>query len=201
MFRSLSTVVLLLLFALPGVAYAQNTGKLSGRVTDADTGDPLIGANVYLPAVQRGAATDIDGNYTILGIPVGLYDITFSYTGYQSQTQTDVELSQGRTRVVDVELSGESLGEVVVEYQRPLIQQDAIGVPKVVTGADIQNLPVRGVESVASIQAGVVSNDGSGTLNIRGGRGEARYSRLSAWSASGSSPWPPCGPSGRSNPG
>ena len=172
MFRSLSTVVLLLLFALPGVAYAQNTGKLSGRVTDADTGDPLIGANVYLPAVQRGAATDIDGNYTILGIPVGLYDITFSYTGYQSQTQTDVELSQGRTRVVDVELSGESLGEVVVEYQRPLIQQDAIGVPKVVTGADIQNLPVRGVESVASIQAGVVSNDGSGTLNIRGGRGE-----------------------------
>ncbi|WP_420455399.1 TonB-dependent receptor domain-containing protein [Rubrivirga sp.] len=164
--------MLLLLFALPGVALAQNTGKLSGRVTDAGTGDPLIGANVYLPDVQRGAATDIDGNYTILGIPVGQYDITYSYTGYQSETITDVELSQGRTRTLDVELSSESLGEVVVEYERPLIQADAIGVPKVVTGEDIQNLPVRGVESVASIQAGVVSNDGSETLNIRGGRGE-----------------------------
>ncbi|WP_095509812.1 TonB-dependent receptor domain-containing protein [Rubrivirga marina] len=172
MFRSLSTAVLLLLFALPGVALAQNTGKLSGRVTDADTGDPLIGANVYLADIQRGAATDIDGNYTILGIPVGQYDIQYSYTGYQSELITGVELSQGRTRVVDVELSSESLGEVVVEYERPLIQADAIGVPKVVTGEDIQNLPVRGVEGVASIQAGVVSNDGSGTLNIRGGRGE-----------------------------
>jgi len=172
MFRSLSTAVLLLLFALPGVAHAQNTGKISGRVTDADTGDPLIGANVYLADIQRGAATDIDGNYTILGIPVGQYDIQYSYTGYQAETITGVEISQGRTRVVDVELSSESLGEVVVEYERPLIQQDAIGVPKVVTGEDIQNLPVRGVESVASIQAGVVSNDGSSTLNIRGGRGE-----------------------------
>ena len=172
MFRSLSTAVLLLLLALPGVALAQNPGKLSGRVTDADTGDPLIGANVYLADVQRGAATDTDGNYTILGIPVGEYDIQYSYTGYQSQTLTGVELSQGRTRTVDIELSPQSIGEVVVEYERPLIQRDAIGVPKVVTGADIQNLPVRGVSNVAAIQAGVVNNDGSGTLNIRGGRGE-----------------------------
>ena len=74
MFRSLSTVVLLLLFALPGVAYAQNTGKLSGRVTDADTGDPLIGANVYLPAVQRGAATDIDDWLCSDGVPGLLVD-------------------------------------------------------------------------------------------------------------------------------
>ncbi len=172
MFRSLSTVVLLLLFALPGVALAQNTGKLSGRVTDSGTGDPLIGANVYLPDVQRGAATDIDGNYTILGIPVGQYDIQYSYTGYEGQTLTGVEISQGRTRTVDIDLSSQSIGEVVVEYERPLIQADAIGVPKVVTGADIQNLPVRGVANVAAIQAGVVNNDGSGDLNIRGGRSE-----------------------------
>ena len=172
MFRSLSTAVLLLLLALPGVALAQNTGKLSGRVTDAETGDALIGANVYLADIQRGAATDIDGNYTILGIPVGEYDVQYSYTGYQTQTVTGVEVSQGRTRTVDIELAPESLGEVVVEYERPLIQRDAIGVPKVVTGEDIQNLPVRGVSSVAAIQAGVVSNDGSSTLNIRGGRGE-----------------------------
>lgn len=172
MFRSLSTAVLLLLFALPGVASAQNTGKLSGSVTDAETGDPLIGANVFIADIQRGAATDIDGNYTILGIPVGQYDIQYSYTGYQTETLTGVEISQGRTRNVDITLSSASIGEVVVEYERPLIQRDAIGVPKVVTGADIQNLPVRGVSSVAAIQAGVVSNDGSGTLNIRGGRGE-----------------------------
>ena len=172
MIRSLSTAVLLLLFALPSVALAQNTGKLSGRVTDAQTGDALIGANVFLPALARGAATDIDGNYTILGIPVGQYDITYSYTGYQAETITGVEISQGRTRQVDVELGSTIIGEVVVEYERPLIQQDAIGVPKVVTGEDIANLPVRGVGDVAAIQAGVVSGSGDGGLNIRGGRTE-----------------------------
>ncbi|MEM1116654.1 MAG: TonB-dependent receptor [Bacteroidota bacterium] len=164
--------MLLLLFALPSVAHAQNVGKLSGRVTDAATGDPLIGANVFLPAISRGAATDVDGNYTILGIPVGEYDIQYSYTGYQSQTIDGVEISQGRTRTLDIQLSGTEIGEVIVEYERPLIQRDAIGVPKVATGQDIQNLPVRGVTSVAAIQAGVVNNEGSGTLNIRGGRGE-----------------------------
>ena len=172
MFRSPSTLVLLLLLAmLPGVALAQNTGKLAGLVTDASTGEPLIGANVFLPEIQRGAAADLDGNYVILGIPVGQYTVQISFAGYETQTTTGVEISSGRTRQLDAQLSN-SLGEVVVEYERPIIQRDAIGVPKVVTGEDIQNLPVRGVQDVAAIQSGVVSNDGSGTLNIRGGRGE-----------------------------
>ncbi|MEL6616108.1 MAG: carboxypeptidase-like regulatory domain-containing protein, partial [Bacteroidota bacterium] len=173
MFRSPSTLVLLLLLAfLPGIALAQNTGKLAGRVTDASTGETLLGANVFLPEIQRGAATDIDGNYVILGIPVGTYTVQFSFAGLQPRTVTDVEISAGRTRTLDADLQPTDIGTVEVVYERPLIQNDAIGVPKVVTGADIQNLPVRGVQSVAAIQAGVVTNDGSGTINARGGRGE-----------------------------
>lgn len=171
MFRSLSTAVLLLLLALPGVALAQNTGKLSGRVTDAITGEPLIGANVFLADLQRGASTNVDGAYDILGLTVGQFDVRVSYSGYETQTISGVEISSGRTRTLDVQLRSTSLGEVIVEYERPLIQRDAIGVPKVLTGADIANLPVRGVQNVAAIQGGVVSNDGSNTLNIRGGRG------------------------------
>ena len=174
MFRKLSTYVLFLLLALPGVALAQNTGKLAGQVIDATTGDPLPGAQVVVDGTSLGAATDLDGNYVILGIPVGQYDVEARFVGFETERRTGVEVSAGRTRNLDFALGEDTaqLDEVVVEYERPIIQRDAIGVPRVITGEDLQNLPVRGVTSVTAIQAGVASQDGSSTLNIRGGRGE-----------------------------
>ncbi|NNF56741.1 MAG: carboxypeptidase-like regulatory domain-containing protein, partial [Rhodothermaceae bacterium] len=88
MFRKLSTYVLFLLLALPGVALAQNTGKLSGQVTDATTGDPLPGAQVVVDGTQLGAATDLDGNYVILGIPVGQYDVEARFVGFETERRT-----------------------------------------------------------------------------------------------------------------
>ena len=170
MFRSLSTVVLLALLALPGVALAQGTGTVAGRIVDAQTGETLIGANVRVEGTTLGAATNIDGEYRIIGIPVGEYAVTASYTGYSAVTIEDVSINNGYTRQLDFELSGAELGEVVVEYERPLIQNDAIGAPRVISGDDIQNLPVRGVANVAALQSGVVSTAGSSDLFIRGGR-------------------------------
>ena len=171
MFRSLSALALLLLLALPGVAMAQNTGKLAGTVTD-DTGETLPGATVFLPEIQRGAATDIDGNYTILGIPVGVYEVQFSSVGFQGQTISDVQISRDRTRQLDIALTtGQELTEIVVEYERPIISPDA-SAARVVSGEDIENLPVRGPSAVASLAAGVVSESGSSDLYVRGGRDE-----------------------------
>ncbi|MEM6328186.1 MAG: von Willebrand factor type A domain-containing protein [Bacteroidota bacterium] len=125
-------VVLLLVLALP--ASAQTTGTLSGQVTDAMTGETLVGANVFLPEIQRGTATDIDGNYVILGIPVGTYTVQFSFAGYETKEITQVEITAGRTRALDVSLGGATLGAVEVVYERPLIQNDAIGVAMVRSG-------------------------------------------------------------------
>lgn len=172
MLRKWGTIVLLLL-ATPMFALAQNTGKLSGKVIDSDTGDSLPGAQVLLIGTQRGTVTDIDGNYVVLGIPSGTYDVQFSFVGYQTVTVTGVEIISNRTREQDASLSaGVELDEIVVEYERPLIQKDAIGVPKTVTAETIASLPVRGVSNIAALQGGVVSEETSSTLNIRGGRGE-----------------------------
>ena len=171
MYRKWSTTVLLALL-LPITAWAQSSGKLTGRVTDAATGEGLPGANVIIVGTQIGTATDVDGNYTIIGVPVGTYTIRGSFVGYTDVTVEGVDINSGYTRELNFELQeGQLLQDVVVEYQRPLIQKDALGSPRVVTGEDIQNLPVRGVANVAALQAGVVNNEGSGTLNIRGGRG------------------------------
>ena len=172
MFYKLSTLVLFLMLAAPGVAFAQGTGTLAGTVVD-DLGDPLPGANVQLGGTTLGAATDFDGNYRIIGVPVGNYDVTASFVGYQEVTISGVDVSSGYTRELNFELSeGETLDEIVVSYQRPIIQKDAIGVPKVISGEDIENLPVRGVAGVAALQGSVVSESGTDDLFIRGGREE-----------------------------
>ncbi|MDE2835566.1 MAG: carboxypeptidase-like regulatory domain-containing protein [Bacteroidota bacterium] len=171
MLRRWSVLVLAALL-LPVTAWAQNTGKIAGMVTDASTGDPMPGATVVIEGTTLGAAADSDGNYFMIGVPVGSYTVRASFVGFQTSTLVNVAISAGYTRELDFELEpGVELEEIVIEYERPLIQQDALGVPKVVDAEEIVNLPVRGAAEVAKIQAGVVSKEGSGTLNIRGGRG------------------------------
>lgn len=166
-------MLVLALLVTPMLVLAQNTGKVAGVITDGETGDPLPGASVVLLGTQLGTISDVDGNYFIIGVPVGSYDVQASFVGYGTQSVSGVEVSSGYTREINFTLTpGLQLDEIVVEYERPMIQKDAVGVPKIVTGEDIVNLPVRGAAAVAAIQAGVVNKEGSGTLNVRGGRGE-----------------------------
>ncbi len=166
--RCVTTVFVLLV--MPAAALAQNTGKLSGVVTDADTGEPLPGANVVLVGTLLGTASDIDGNYFVIGVPVGTYDVTASFVGYQAQTISDVEINAGYTRELNFSLApGAELEEIVVEYERPIIQKDAIGAPRVMNSDELVLLPIRGVANVASLQSGVVTSEGTG-LFVRGGR-------------------------------
>ena len=53
---------------------AGTDGTIRGKVTDVD-GAPLPGANIYVPIVGSGAAADMEGNYIILNIPGGEYDV------------------------------------------------------------------------------------------------------------------------------
>ncbi len=174
MFRSLSTLVLLLLFALPGLALAQGTGTLAGRVADAQTGETLPGANVRIEGTTLGAATNAEGQYRIIGVPIGTYTVTASFIGYQAESTEGVDINNGYTRDLSFELStGEELeGIDVTAYRQPLIQRDAISGGRVTTGEDLENLPIRGVAAVTALQGGVVSTEGTSSLNIRGGRAE-----------------------------
>lgn len=161
----------LALLVTPVMVSAQITGKISGVVTDGESGDPLPGASVVVLGTTLGTITDVDGNYFIIGIPIATYDVQASFVGYGTSTVSSVEISAGYTRELNFTLSpGVELDEIIVEYERPLIQKDAIGVPQVVSAEDIQNLPVRGAANLAALQAGAVSTETSSNLYIRGGR-------------------------------
>lgn len=165
-----------ILFAQMGV------GKITGNVTDAVTKEPLIGANIVILNTNLGAATDIDGNYYILNITPGTYDVKVSYVGYASKTIQEVRVVGNITYELNIELSTDfSLPEIIVEDKK-LFESKATNTVKVVDADQISRMPVRGVANISSLQAGVVVLEGSGgqsgnaSINVRGGRsGEVLY--------------------------
>lgn len=172
----LSTVFTVFILTFPLLAQT-GVGKISGKVVDADTREPLIGANIIIINTNLGAATDIEGNYFILNITPGTYDVKVSYVGYAPKTIQDVRVVANITYELNVELSTDfTLPDVVVEGKK-LFEEKATNTVKVIDADQISKLPVRGVSNLASLQSGVVIKEGSGgqdgnaTINIRGGRG------------------------------
>lgn len=78
-------------------SWGQTTdGSITGRVFDAVTREPLPGANVLVLGTTLGAATDIDGNFTVRSVPPGTYRVQASVIGYSSFIATDVSVASGR---------------------------------------------------------------------------------------------------------
>ncbi|RMG80916.1 MAG: SusC/RagA family TonB-linked outer membrane protein [Bacteroidetes bacterium] len=161
---------LLLFFAIGMTSFASAQRTISGTVTDADSGDPLIGANVLVVGTSSGTVTDIDGSYT-LTVPEGATEIEVSYTGYATQ-----RIALGASNVLDVALSaGELLDEVVVVGYGTTTRKQVTSAVQSVKAEDFNqgnvNDPIQLVQGkVAGLSISTVGNDpnGSATLRLRG---------------------------------
>lgn len=163
-------VCLLLPLGAP-VAFASTTGKLSGRVVDQAKA-PLAGVNVAIPGARLGAVTDIDGRYTVIGIPAGTYVVKVSLLGYRPTAIQEVIVSADHTTPLDVTLTTApvAMPEVIVTAKRPVVDLTRTSTVASVERKQIVNLPVQELQDVVNLQAGVV--DG----HFRGGRlGEVQY--------------------------
>ena len=78
--------VFLALAIVSALALAGETGKIRGKITDSQTGEVLIGANVIVVGTSWGGTTDVDGMFVILNVPPGTYTLKASFLGYQSIT-------------------------------------------------------------------------------------------------------------------
>jgi len=110
---------------LPGILFGAN-GKVTGRVYDADTREPLPGANVVIDYIlmdgkevlleaKPGAAADREGYYVILNVPPGTYNIRASMIGYRTLTQEHVRVNADRTITLDFALTATVLEQAAVE--------------------------------------------------------------------------------------
>ena len=151
----------LLLWAL--VAFSTNLFaqdiKITGTVTDAQYGDPLIGVSVLVPGSSIGAVTDLDGRYSLTVRPTDK-QLSFSYTGYTSLL---VEIN-GRTEI-NVRLNEQTdlLREVVVVGYGTQKKSDLTGAVSSVRGADLTKIPSPSAEQALQGKvAGVQVSSASG---------------------------------------
>lgn len=143
-------LLLLFAFLMIGVqVYSQQT--VSGTVTDAESGDPLIGASIMLEGTTTGTVTDFDGQYTLSVLPDAT--LVFSYTGYTTQR---IKLTEGQT-VLNLGLSsGVLFDEVVVTGYATERKKDLLGAIAIIDMEEIQDVANPNVlQSVQGRTAGV----------------------------------------------
>ncbi|MBM4166555.1 MAG: TonB-dependent receptor [Ignavibacteria bacterium] len=160
------------LFAI--VTLAGITGKIRGKVIDNESKQPIAGVSILILGTKMGAATNIEGEYYILNVPVGEYKLRSSSIGYNALTVQDVHVSADLTTEINFSLVSEAVEvkEVVITAERPLIQQDVTASVSIVEAEQLQALPVTSFSEAMVLSTGFVeSKNGNGEgIHLRGGR-------------------------------
>lgn len=149
-------VIFLFIFVGFNWSWAQTSGKIAGQVTDAENGGPLPGVNVIVEGTDLGAATNANGQYSILNVPPGEHNIAASIIGYATVTKTGVEVNIGLTARQDFQMEVEAITgqEIVVEAARPIVQADVSGTERNIDPAELTSAPYKAMEDVLSAQVG-----------------------------------------------
>jgi hypothetical protein len=166
------------LFFLLGVIsttlYAQEH-SISGKITDATTGETLFGVNVIIPELNRGTVTNAYGFYS-LSVPDGPHAISFSYLGYEIINKS-VDISENQTINIALEEVSEQLEQVVLssvgKKARDKIKTPQMSVTKL-SATTIKNAPVVlgevDILKTITLLPGVTNaGEGSSGFNVRGG--------------------------------
>ncbi|MHB8338940.1 MAG: carboxypeptidase-like regulatory domain-containing protein, partial [Ignavibacteriaceae bacterium] len=95
------TTILTILFTTIGLS---QTGKIAGRVMDGSGKEPLPFVNVIVQGTSLGAASDINGYYSIIGLAPGTYTVKASSIGYITSAVTNVRVSIDLTTQIDFKL-------------------------------------------------------------------------------------------------
>jgi hypothetical protein len=109
----LKKILTFLLFLGSFTTFAQEKFTISGTISEADTGETLIGVNVIIPSLQTGTVTNQYGYYSIT-LPKGDYEIVYSSIGFASQ-KIQISLSENIKKDLELATDTESLDEVVIE--------------------------------------------------------------------------------------
>jgi hypothetical protein len=172
----------LLILMLASFAAEAQTGTIKGFVYDRRTGEPLIYTNVGLQGTSYGAQTDLNGYYSITGIPVGGYTLFTTQLGFDTATAA-VDITSGGLITKNLQLnpkgqlggtSGIQLKDVQVTSRKTEQLTQIRAGTTTITPRDIKLLPSAGGEpdlaQFLQVTPGVVfTGDQGGQLYIRGG--------------------------------
>lgn len=166
-------IMLLLCLLLPGWA-KEEPGKLTGRVVDKATLQPLEGVNVVVQGTGQGTATDEDGTFVILNLLPGSYNCGFYYLGYKTVLKNNIIINPHRTTTLEIKmepdiLKGETVEVTASYFEKP---REAVVSTRTVDFEEIRRDPGSSLDIQRVMQAlpAVVSgSDQNNEIIVRGG--------------------------------
>ena len=133
------TLFILMLFVATMSLFGQ-TGRVTGIVRDAESGETLIGVAVYEPKLKVGVTTNEKGKYEI-SLPEGNHQLQFSYVGFDTYTTSvtvgqkpktmNVKLQPVMTKLKEVEITGQKSDRNVSEMAMSVQRLDMITIKKI----------------------------------------------------------------------
>ncbi len=144
MLKKLLFNLLLLMVLVPCAVLAQS-GTLTGEITDDRTGDPLPGVNIFVQELERGAATNLDGEYSIENMPYGTYNLRITFVGYSTLMQ-QVEINSPSTEL-NIQIAEDILG-----LQEIIVTGQGSGVERQRLSSNVTSISARQIDRVPTVQ-------------------------------------------------
>ncbi|MCM3879436.1 MAG: carboxypeptidase regulatory-like domain-containing protein [Vicinamibacterales bacterium] len=176
MFRSFGGALAILL-SLNTLAFAQGTGELVGRVTDASGGVlpavTVTATNVATKNTRSTVSTDT-GDYTFTLLPIGSYTVKIELQGFQT-VNAKVDLSTGDRARVDAKMTIGTVEEsVMVTGEAPLLQTDTSTVSSLINEKTVQDAPIPGRNIIRMVQLIPGASEGALSSLANGTRPDER---------------------------
>ncbi len=146
------------------------TATITGVIKDKKDNSELIGVSVLIKGTSFGAATDLNGRFTIKNVRPGEYTLEISYLGYSKVVMTAIRVKAGEVKEINVAMQPASVtgDEVIVIGKKPLIDVDKAQSVSSISQEAIELAPARQLQSIVNTQPGVVNSPAG--VSIRGGR-------------------------------
>ena len=171
--RLIKNLFIVMLLWLPLSLFAAG-GTITGKITEAGTNEVLPGANVIIEGTRMGAASGINGVYTISNVPPGEYNLVVNFIGYKSQEE-QVTVEQGRTVTTNFVLESQVLTgrEVYILADRARERETPVAFSTVKKTDMEARLGSRDIPLVMNVTPSVYATPGGGgagdsRINVRG---------------------------------
>jgi len=171
--RLLFTAVL---FYTVSAAFAQG-GTIKGKILDAETSEPLIGASVFIEGTLKGASADLDGNFTIANVLEGTHTLVGSYISYRSLKKT-VAMERGKEIEVDFLLTSDDVildavrvvATVNRESENVLLmeQRQSLTASQVVGARELSRKGIGDAQAAVAQVSGISKQEGVKNVFVRG---------------------------------
>lgn len=154
----------------------RKTGRIQGEVVENGDGSPIPLVNILLKGHKTGAATDLDGNFYIPALPLGLYDLDISCLGFETKVLENVRVDSEETVNLEVGLKPAvfHLQDVTVTPGTFAFMENSTTTPQTMSREDIESVGQLGEDIYRAINRlpGLSSGDYSAQFSVRGGNND-----------------------------